>query len=390
RLVLVGPPGVRRVTWNGEDVAPDTNAVDGLTSVGGFVGQLEPARGVQGVEVPALTGWKFKDSLPEIESGFDDSAWVVANHTTTNIPFKPYYGDGRVLYGCDYGFCENVVLWRGHFNATGNEKSVNLSINGGEAFAASVWLNSHFLNTSFGNSTNNNNILEETDDKFTFPAGTLIPGQNVITIVQDNMGLNESGSTTNTPKSPRGVRGFKLDTGNFSDWRVQGKVGGYTGFLDKTRGVFNEGGLFGERQGWHLPGFDTSSWQERDLSSGLPNNTAGVGFFVTTFNLDIEKGLDVMMSFTFGEGGAQPYRAFLFVNGWMMGKRVGNLGPQTKFPVHEGILDYSGENTVAVALWAMEPVAVTPKLNLTVDTVLDGGVGDVVTNNPHWSSEGRS
>lgn len=28
--------------------------------------------------------------------------------------------------------CENIVLWRGHFNATGNEKSVNLSINGGE------------------------------------------------------------------------------------------------------------------------------------------------------------------------------------------------------------------------------------------------------------------
>lgn len=28
--------------------------------------------------------------------------------------------------------CENVVLWRGHFNATGQESSVNLSINGGE------------------------------------------------------------------------------------------------------------------------------------------------------------------------------------------------------------------------------------------------------------------
>lgn len=27
--------------------------------------------------------------------------------------------------------CENAVLWRGHFNASGQEKSVNLSINGG-------------------------------------------------------------------------------------------------------------------------------------------------------------------------------------------------------------------------------------------------------------------
>jgi hypothetical protein len=33
-----------------------------------------------------------------------------------------------------------------------------------------------------------------------------------------------------------------------------------------------------------------------------------------------------MISFNFNEGLGQPYRALLFVNGWMMGKRVGNLG----------------------------------------------------------------
>ncbi|KAK0471627.1 beta-galactosidase jelly roll domain-containing protein [Armillaria novae-zelandiae] len=64
---------------------------------------------------------------------------------------KPYYSDGTILYGCDYGFCENIVLWRGHFNGTGTEKSLNLSVNGGEAFAANVWLNDVFLNTSYGN-----------------------------------------------------------------------------------------------------------------------------------------------------------------------------------------------------------------------------------------------
>ena len=93
--------------------------------------------------------------------------------------------------------------------------------------------------------------------------------------------------------------------------------------------MFNDGGLFGERAGWHLPGFDTSSWADRQLSEGLPDGRAGVGFFVTTFNLDIPEGTDVPMSFVF-DGGSdttnQPYRALLFVNGWMMGKRVGNLG----------------------------------------------------------------
>ncbi|KAJ7022668.1 glycoside hydrolase family 35 protein [Mycena alexandri] len=385
-LTVIVPSTVKSVTWNGASVS----LTAGVTATGGFTGTLTPRAAVKSVTVPKLTGWKFMDSLPEIGATFDDSAWTVANHTTTNIPFKPYYGDGRVLYGCDYGFCENIVLWRGHFNSTGAQTSVNLSINGGEAFAASVWLNNVFLNTSFGNSTNNRNILEETDDKFAFPAGAVKAGDNVITIVQDNMGLNETnGGNPDTSKSPRGVRGFKLNSGSFGVWKVQGKVGGYTGFLDKTRGVLNEGGLFGERKGWHLPGFDTSSWVSRDLSTGLPGGSAGVGFFVTTFTLNISAGIDAFMSFTFEEALGQDYRLYLFVNGWMMGKRVANLGPQAKFPVHQGILNYQGVNTVAVALWSMGRTAVSPNLQLVLDGVLDGGVSGIKTDNPPFSSVGR-
>ncbi|KAH9009703.1 glycoside hydrolase family 35 protein [Lactarius pseudohatsudake] len=388
-LQVIGPPQMKAVTWNGKIVARNNTATSDLSRFSGtFIGHLTFSN--PKITAPALTQWKFSDSLPEIQATFDDSSWIVANHTTTNVPFKPYYGDGRVLYGCDYGFCENIVLWRGHFDATGHERSVNLSINGGEAFAASVWLNSHFLGTSFGNSTNNLHILEETDDEFIFPAGSLIPGaDNVITIVQDNMGLNQTdGSMTDASKSPRGVRGFKLNNGTFGTWKVQGKIGGYTDFPDRVRGVLNEGGLFGERAGWHLTGFDTSNWVARDLSAGLPNGNAGVGFFSTDFPLHIPPGFDVMLSFTFDES-AQPYRALLFVNGWMMGKRVANLGPQSKFPVHQGILDYNGTNTVAIALWAMEAVPITPTLSLTVDTILQGGVGPIISNNPLWSPKGR-
>ncbi|KAG6827509.1 hypothetical protein H0H92_011481 [Tricholoma furcatifolium] len=270
--------------------------------------------------------------------------WAPTIATNSDDPFKNYWSIGTntsILVGGPY-LVRNASI-DGTTLAL-RERSVNLSINGGEAFAASVWLNNVFLNTSFGNSSNNQNILEETDDKFTFPEGALLPGEdNVITIVQDNMGLNETdGSNTDASKSPRGVRGFQLNSGNFTTWRVQGKVGGYVNYPDKVRGIFNEGGLFGERKGWHLPGFDTSAWPSRELIDGLPGSEAGVGFFVTTFNLAIPKGFDVPMSFTFQEPLGQPYRAFFFVNGWMMGKRVGNLGPQSKFPVHEGILDYNG------------------------------------------------
>ncbi|KAF7311208.1 BetaGal-dom2 domain-containing protein [Mycena kentingensis (nom. inval.)] len=394
RLTLILPPSVRTADWNGISLgAPDLDTP--LDS--GIRTYALPLRAelLVAPSIPALTGWRYADSLPEISPQFDDAQWVLANRTQTVIPEKMWYGDGRVLYGCDYGFCENVVLWRGHFVVEAEEdlpKSVNLSINGGQAFAASVWLNSEFLGTSYGNSTNNLNIIEETDDEFLLPRAALKIGENILTIVQDNMGLNETdGNNADASKNPRGIRGFALDSGEFGDWKVQGKVGGYKAFPDKTRGIFNEGGLFGERQGGHLPGFDTTSWTARDLALGLPGDTAGVGFFVTTFKLDIAAYLDVHLSFVFEDAdeGEQPYRAFVFVNGWMMGKRVANLGPQAKFPVHQGILDYAGENTVAVALWAMESVQISPKLRLVVDGVFDSAMPKILTDNPRWSPVGR-
>ena len=89
--------------------------------------------------------------------------------------------------------------------------------------------------------------------------------------------------------------------------------------------MWNEGGLFGERVGWHLPGFDTSGpqWEDRELSQGLPGGKAGVGFFIKTFTLDPPRETDALMSFQFGEELGQAYRALLFVNGWKYGK-VGN------------------------------------------------------------------
>ena len=82
----------------------------------------------------------------------------------------------------------------------------------------------------------------------------------------------------------------------------------------------NEGGLFGEREGWHLPGFNTRGWAARDLSQGLPSGDAGVGFFVTTFDLDFPGNTDVLVSFQFEAENTQQYRALLFVNGWKFGK----------------------------------------------------------------------
>ena len=101
-LQVIGPPHMTTVTWNGKPVTKNTTATHDLSGhPGWFVWYLPISK--TNMTVPTLTGWKFSDSLPEIKATFNDSSWVMANHTATKIPFKPYYGDGRVLYGCDYG-----------------------------------------------------------------------------------------------------------------------------------------------------------------------------------------------------------------------------------------------------------------------------------------------
>ena len=44
-------------------------------------------------------------------------------------------------------------------------------------------------------------------------------------------GTHNIAGDPNTSKSPRGIRGFKLNDGSFGEWKVQGKVGGYTKFV---------------------------------------------------------------------------------------------------------------------------------------------------------------
>ena len=67
----------------------------------------------------------------------------------------------------------------------------------------------------------------------------------------------------------------------------------------------------------------------------------------------------------------------------MMGKRVANLGPQMSFVVQEGILNYRGENTLAVSLWSLddnpEDLQI-PSLELVQSRVYAGGIGVVEVN----------
>lgn len=129
-----------------------------------------------------------------------------------------------------------------------------------------------------------------------------------------------------------------------------------------------------------------------------------VGWFRTTFNLSIPDDHDVPLAFEFAADKGQYRGAFphcnlraarrsplraaqLYVNGWQMGKRIANQGPQVTFPVHPGILDLHGRNEVTVSLWALgaeEADLKIPSLTLVQLASFSGGPGRIPTNNPGW------
>lgn len=68
--------------------------------------------------------------------------------------------------------------------------------------------------------------------------------------------------------------------------------GGAANAPDTLRGYLNEGGLYAERIGAHLPGYPDSSWATGDLVT----QSAGVNFFRTTFTTVSEQHLRIVKS----------------------------------------------------------------------------------------------
>ncbi|KAI1417373.1 glycoside hydrolase family 35 protein [Hypoxylon sp. FL1857] len=316
----------------------------------------------------ASLDWKYIDSLPEIQPSYDDSKWVTCGNPSTNNPQVLHTLTS--LYASDYGFHSGSLIYRGHFVANGNESTLFLNLTGGNDFGYSLWLNDSFV-TSWdgtglggGEPTNNDPISLS-------PHSLESSKPYVFTLLIDHMGQDEEAPGTDAIKLPMGLINFNLAGHPQSDvtWKLTGNLGGES-YHDLARGPRNEGAMFAERKGYHQPSPPSQDWEvSNPITKGIAS--AGVGFFTTTFALDVPAGYDVPMSFVFANStsapasasastsnptypAAQNYRVQLFVNGWQFGKFVANLGPQTSFPVPEGILNHNGANTVALTLWALD------------------------------------
>ncbi len=333
-LEVFADPKVRLVFWNGRPLETSR------TSSGSLLGALP---GPDPVTLPALTGWRYAQDVPEADPAFDDSGWTVADKTTTNNPTKP--ATPPVLYTDEYGFHYGDVWYRGHFTATGSETGISLTAGTGRAGVWSVWANGRFLGTvKTGTASGDQNSSGD----FTFPAGLLRPGEdNVISVLVRDMGHNEDGGSNDNQKWPRGLLAAGLNGAAAPPaWRIQGALS------DPVRGPQNNGGLHGERAGYALPGFPDRRWA--DVTLPHPETTPGVAWYRTTARLDLPKDQDVPVGLRFTDDPSRHYRVLIFVNGWNVGQYVNDLGPQHVFTLPQGILRHHGTNTIALAVWSYD------------------------------------
>ena len=347
-LEVWAPPSITAVTWNGAAVATRTSSTGSLTSTAQLAGP-------DAVTLPALTSWRFSAESPEKAVNFDDSSWAAANKTSTNSTTKPPAGQ-PVLTADDYGFHYGDVWYRGRFSGTA-PATVSLNYGGGGAGMVQAWLDGTYL----GQNVLPNGVSSPTTRgtaSFPVPSSLRVGGNHVLSVMVRNDGHNEDGAVNDAHKEGRGL--ISVSYANSSGgsvslsttWKIQGSAGGEN-LADPARGPLNTGGLYGERNRWHLPGFNDSSWANRSVpdTSGAP---AGTSWYRTTFTLNVPTGEDASLGLTIGDpsvprsGGK--YRALIYVNGWNIGQYIANVGPQHTFVVPNGILNPNGSNTVALAV----------------------------------------
>ncbi|MDI3408969.1 glycoside hydrolase family 35 protein [Streptomyces cavernicola] len=363
-LRVFAPKQVDTLTWNGGQVDATRD------KAGALVATLPGARDVS---LPGLEDWRSHDSDPERLADYDDSAWTEADKTSADNPqHGPGEVQGVVLDTDEYGFHEGDTWYRGRYTPDAASESVTVHAKTGTAGHAMVWLNGHYLGRQ-GDGTAVHAV----------PDGIAEAGEPaVLSVLVRNMGHYEDWSSDGRSKTGRGLADVDIPGSGKVSWRIQGAAGGPVP-VDTARGIYNNGGLYGERRGWHLPGAPDSSWNS---TRSFKSERAGVRFYRTTAQLNLPEGQDTAIGLRIGDDSARrdPYRVQIFVNGWNTGQYVNNVGPQKEFVIPSGFLDKNGENTVTLAVSAEEKGVGPDSVELVNRGTVLGGVPDQQNDAPEY------
>ncbi|RDE07217.1 glycoside hydrolase family 35 protein [Sphingomonas aracearum] len=347
-LELWAPAAARKVTWNGAPVAMKP------LGIGSSRIAARPVAGPAPVTLPALTRWRTAAGAPETNPAFDDSGWqAIDGRSAATITAKP---DGQPTMGMDpYGFHDGDVWYRGRFTGSAEARSLALYYGGGGSGMVQVFLDGKFVGQDELPSGLPRPITTGLA-RFDLGDAASAPGEHVLAVMVRNNGHNWDLDSDDFHKEARGLVSASLEAPGGRSfavpiaWKIQGKQGGED-LPDPARGPANNGGQYGERMGWHLPGFDDAAWKPAGLPGG---SLAGTTWYRARFDLNVPKGQDATIGLAFGDT-ATPrspgrYRVLMFVNGWNMGQFIAHVGPQRVFPIPEGILNHHGANSVALAV----------------------------------------
>ena len=333
--------------------ATGTNSATGTGDVGVFTGKVP---GPAAVASQQLSFVKSTD-YAEAKATYDDSKWKVAADTQAANP--RFQGPGEyshtVLDSNHYGFYEGSVWYRGTFTATKTDPYLYLQGNGGSGVPSQgknpafmqVWVNGVYAGAydAAGNWA-----------KVNVPAGTVKSGDKVtVAVLVNNLGQNLDWSDDGLSKQNRGLFDVAIE-GSTATWKIHGADADFAAkaATNPSGTLYNNGGLGGEKAGFHMPGFDDSKWAKADNL----HSQAGVTWYRARVKLNLPANQDTAFrldinSSRFSSLGDRA-QATLFVNGWNTGVYIGDRGPQTSFTIPAGFLNPNGENVISIAVAAKE------------------------------------
>ena len=333
--------------------ATGTNSATGTGDVGVFTGKVP---GPTAVASQQLSFVKSTD-YAEAKATYDDSKWKVAADTQAANP--RFQGPGEyshtVLDSNHYGFYEGSVWYRGTFTATKADPYLYLQGNGGSGVPSQgknpafmqVWVNGVYAGAydAAGNWA-----------KVNVPAGTVKSGDKVtVAVLVNNLGQNLDWSDDGLSKQNRGLFDVAIE-GSTATWKIHGADADFAAkaATNPSGTLYNNGGLGGEKAGFHMRGFDDSKWAKADNL----HSQAGVTWYRARVKLNLPANQDTAFrldinSSRFSSLGDRA-QATLFVNGWNTGVYIGDRGPQTSFTIPAGFLNPNGENVISIAVAAKE------------------------------------
>jgi beta-galactosidase GanA len=389
-MTVWAPPGVRTITFNGATVVVSSQ-LDRARGGGVATAHLP---GPAAIRLPDLSTarWRSAPESPEAQPSFDDSSWQLADKTTTNSTSKPPAGQ-PVLTADDYGFHQGDVWYRASYSRTAAASTLSMTYGGGGAGMLQAWLDGVYLGQNVLASGQAAPPTTGTAT-FTIPAALRTDGPHTLAVMVRDDGHNEDGGVNDAQKEGRGLIAVKMTDADQAavtpqiSWRIQGDLGGED-LADPVRGPENNGGLFGERHGWYLPGYPDGDWTPATVPAA--SAMSGTAWYRTTFDLSIPRSDDASLGLTIGDPSsprsAADYRALIFVNGWNMGQYIADVGPQHTFVIPNGVLNPDGQNTLALAGTSDGgPGNGLEKVALTNLGTVRGGVPVQMDRSPRWNA----